>query len=154
MDGCATAEGTTFRSKSVLCCSWHLLMPLRQCQHIPVMLFHVSHGSLFIYLRMPTSTQDQSPPPHYCMAHKLIKICLPIKSLTLLIFHKQNTSDMLSFSSAHMPIFPERAIKWKGWLPLLILCTAGGTHKPHPKHSQETHKDPTEQDNPALTTVN
>lgn len=39
----------------------------------------------------------------------------------------------------------------EGWLPLLIPHVAGRRTKPHPKHSQEIHKDPTGQDTPVHT---
>lgn len=66
------------------------------------------------------------------------------KAINLDLFLSSNTSNMLSYSSLCTCLFKGSAIKWKGWLLRLMLCTASGTHKPHPKHSQ----DPTGQGQP------
>lgn len=56
---------------------------------------------------------------------------------------------MLSYTSVLNVIISGECHKMKG-----MTTAAGETHKPHPKHSQETHEDPTRQDNPAHTDVN
>ncbi len=152
-DGCAAAEKTPFGSKAVLHCSWHLLILCGSASTFQQCCFgRVTGRSLFI---SACQSQPKTSPHHSLLdSSQTIKICLPIKPLTLLVFHLQTHPNTLSYSSLHMPLFPESAIKWKGWLPLLMLHAAGGTHKPHPKHSQETHKDPTRQDNLAHTAIN
>lgn len=83
----------------------------------------------------------------------ILKNCLPL-SHSPSHFPSCKLCKMFSYSSVHMPLFPGSAIKWTGWLPQLMHRTAGGTHKPNLKHSQETHKDPTAEESLTQTVVN
>lgn len=78
------------------------------------------------------------------------------KAIELFHFPSANAYEMLSYSSVRMPVqyIQKSALKWKGRQPPLMLCAAGGTQKPHPRHSQETHKDPTGRYNLTHTAVN
>lgn len=121
--------------------SWIGWSEMCQCQHISVIL---SIMRLF-FNRSPhasATTVLQVRSPWEQQWSNSFSMCRPFYT------------EMWSTHLFWMLWFPESAIKWKGWLPLCMLCAAGRTHKPHPKHSQETHKDPTGQDVPLVQVVN